>query len=103
MKTALLTAVIIAVSLPASAADKNPNDGKADDYGSQRYAAVNNCMVAAIEQKEPKAAPPNALSDCMKNSGYVFLPDARIFGNSGPKCKTDELGTFHSWCWEEDK
>lgn len=80
----------------------NPNYGKADDYGSDRFAMVNQCMVAAIQQKEPdKPAPPNALPDCMKDNGYAFLPNARIFGNSGPKCKADEQGVFHSWVLEQ--
>ena len=97
MKTALLAALLLAVT-PALAA--NPNYGKAEDYGSDRFAMINQCMIAAAQQKETgKPAPANALPDCMKDNGYAFLPNARVFGNSGPKCKTDEMGVWHSWCW----
>ena len=94
MKIALLTAALIAVSLPALAA--NPNFGKADDYGSDRFAMLNQCMIGATHNKTPDSDP---LETCMSANGYHFLPDAHVFGNSGPKCKTDEESEFHSWCW----
>jgi hypothetical protein len=95
MKTALLAALLLAAT-PALAYKTlagNPNYGKADDYGSETFAMVNQCMITATQQKNL------TLSDCMKDNGYAFLPNARVFGNSGPKCKTDEMGVWHSWCW----
>ena len=94
MKTALPAALLLAVT-PALAA--NPNYGRADDYGSERFAMVNQCMITATQQKNL------TLSDCMKDNGYAFLPNARVFGNSGPKCKTDETGVWHSWCWAKSE
>jgi hypothetical protein len=102
MKTALLAALLLAVT-PALAypqANKtpaaNPNYGKADDYGSDRFAMLNQCMIGATHNKTPDSDP---LETCMSANGYHFLPDAHVFGNRGPKCKSDEEGEFHSWCW----
>jgi hypothetical protein len=82
------------LSLPAHAG--NPNYGKADDYGSDRFAMLNQCMIDAQHNTTPDS---DALETCMKRNGYAFLPDAHVFGNRGPKCKTDDMGEMHSWCW----
>ena len=56
MKTLIVIALIAALATPAFAGSTgaNPNYGKADDYGSERYAAVNRCMVE-ITLKAPEA------------------------------------------------
>jgi hypothetical protein len=98
MKTALFAAAFVVAALPAWAGKENY--GKADDYGSASFAMLNQCMVDATTHKEPgKRVSPTVLPDCMKDNGFAFLPDARVFGNRGPKCKSDEMGVFHSWCW----
>jgi hypothetical protein len=75
---------------------------KADDYGSERFVQVNQCMVDFLQHNPGKTDPQGiTLSVCMKNHDYTFLPDAKIFGDSGPKCKNDKLGVFHSWCWSK--
>jgi hypothetical protein len=68
----------------------NPNFGKADDYGSERYSVINQCMIAKAK----------SMDACMAKSGYVFCPDCQVFGNDGPRCKDDD--PLHSWCWEQD-
>jgi len=94
-----LTYLLIAWAVWPAAAESNKNYGKADDYGSARFAQVNQCMVALINNHQTPDPKGIALSRCMKNNNYAFLPDARVFGNSGPKCKDDKMGVFHSWCW----
>jgi hypothetical protein len=91
MKTALLTTALVVAALPAQA--DNKNFGKSDDYGSERFSVLNQCFIENAHQGSQK------LPDCMKDKGYAFLPEARVFGNSGPKCKKDEMGPLHSWCW----
>lgn len=80
----------------------NENFGKADDYGSERYAAVNDCMVKAVTAKAAKDATGKSLEPCMRNGGFVFCPGCQVFGNDGPRCESDEFGYFHSWCWQQD-
>ena len=95
---AVAPAFLIAL-LPAYADPKNY--GKADDYGSERYAMVSHCMVEAIKHKEPgKAAAPNSIPDCMHDNGFHFAPNNRVFGNQGEQCKDGD--PLHSWCWERD-
>jgi hypothetical protein len=75
----------------------NPNYGKADDYGSERFAAVNYCMVANLT-----AAPKDKVSIevCMNDNGFAFCPDCKIFGNKGPRCLDEDH--LHSWCWVKE-
>ncbi len=68
----------------------NKNFGKADDYGSERFAVINQCMIDKAK----------SMDACMAKSGYVFCRDCQIFGNEGPRCKDDD--PLHSWCWEQD-
>jgi hypothetical protein len=98
MNKFLIAVSLVALALPANAAS-NKNFGKADDYGSERFAQVNRCMVKLIA--EHKTPDPNGigLSGCMSNNNYTFLPNARVFGNSGAKCKDSEWGVWKSWCW----
>jgi hypothetical protein len=81
------------------------NFGKADDYGSDRFAMVNQCMIAVAHDGQPDANPFSAFSDCMWNNHYRFQPNNRVFGNSGEKCKThlSDEGITHSWCWEKEQ
>ena len=65
--------------------------GRADDVGSAEFAMIAQCM-----------APEDQLRACMEDNGFVFLPNARVWGNEGPRCKNDkENGVFHSWCWKK--
>jgi hypothetical protein len=84
-------------ALPAYAGNKN--FGKAEDYGSARFAQVNQCEVQLVGKGQTPDPKGIALSQCMKRNGYQFMSNARVFGNSGPRCKDDEEGVFHSWCW----
>jgi hypothetical protein len=95
MKTTLLAVALITIVTPASAG--NPNYGKADDYGSERFALVNQCLARIVAHETTNRSIP----DCMSDHGYRFQPNAQVFGNSGGKCKNDSQGVFHSWCWEK--
>jgi len=95
----LLTYLLITWAVWPAAAESNKNYGKSDDYGSARFAQVNQCMVELINNQKTPDPKGKALSQCMKDNGYAFLPNARVFGNSGSNCKDDKLGVFHSWCW----
>jgi hypothetical protein len=73
------------------------NYGRADDVGSDRFLQVNQCLAfGPAPDREGKA-----LAQCMKDNYYAFMPNAQVWGNDGPKCKDDELGVFHSWCWKK--
>jgi hypothetical protein len=74
----------------------NKNFGKADDYGSERFTTVNQCLVKGITDKSGE----DGIEACMNNQGYVFCPDCQVFGNDGPRCKDDDQ--LHSWCWEQN-
>jgi hypothetical protein len=100
MKKILLAGSILLAATSAYAKNWcDPNCGKADNYGSESFRAVNHCMVQAIQSgKTPMLEA--ALETCMGDLGFSYLPNAQIFGNAGPKCKTQKgEGTFHSWCW----
>jgi hypothetical protein len=93
MKTYLLAAIAAAaIAMPAAA--RNPYLGKANDYGSIQLAQMNVCMQSG--KSDPDGA---LLAACMEANNFRFLPNARVFGNSGPRCKADSEARFHSWCW----
>ena len=100
IKLLLWVAIALFILLMFSRAFANPaNYGKADDYGSERFAAINNCYVAGIEG-HPTLKGAAFLTACMRQLGWQFCDDCRVFGNTGPHCKNDEQGIHHSWCWE---
>jgi len=106
MKTILLTAAIAIVATSASAWPitkpawvANPNYGKADDYGSERFATINRCMtqnITAAAEGRDKVS----IELCMSDHGFVFCPDCKIFGNKGPACLDEDH--LHSWCWKKE-
>ena len=81
----------------------NPNYGKADDYGSDRFRAVNHCMVEGISNKQKPDKTGAGLTPCMNSLGFDFCDNCQVFGNSGPKCGKDEQKHFHSWCWTKSE
>jgi hypothetical protein len=93
----VLLAMAMTTLLAAPAWSGKENYGKADDYGSARYAAINQCVVDIIMPKPGEV--PLPLTECMKESGFKFCPNCRVWGNEGPRCKKDD-GFWHSWCWE---
>jgi hypothetical protein len=89
----LLVSACVLLAAPAYADSKN--FGKADDYGTERWAMDAQCLaqLAAHEIE-------GDITSCMEANGFKWLPNARVFGNDGPKCKNDkEWGHYHSWCW----
>jgi hypothetical protein len=89
--------------VPAHAGSTNPNFGKADDYGSDRFRAINTCMIEATTNKAPADHSGLGLKTCMDRLGFEPCNNCQIYGNRGPKCIKDAEGFFHSWCWEAAK
>lgn len=82
MRTMIITAVILMMTISAQAG--NPNLGKADGYGSDRYAAVNTCMAESINNKQRKPDPHGlTLVPCMGRFGFEFCSNCQIWGNRG--------------------
>ena len=73
--------------------------GKADNYGSVEFTQLNRCMVDLINAHKAPDPKGIKLAQCMKDNMYAFLPNSRVFGDSGAKCGSDKIGVFHSWCW----
>jgi hypothetical protein len=86
---------LIAGCVMAHAKSANPNYGKADDYGSDRWRMAASCLSRAVTSKEH-----TSFELCMNDNGFRFEPDNRIFGDRGPKCLDNDH--LHSWCWEKD-
>ena len=102
MKTVLLAALLFAVSPALAYPQADKNFGKADDYGSDRFNAVNHCMVEAITNKQKPDPSGLSLTICMDHQGFQPCEDCQVFGNRGPKCAENRNGGFfHSWCWKE--
>jgi hypothetical protein len=72
MKKFLITAAVLMLA-PASALAGNPNLGKSDDYGSERFAQVNRCMVEHIEKNLPPDPEGKTIGQCMVDHGYHIL------------------------------
>jgi hypothetical protein len=85
------TSPILSNRIKMTLVDVNPNFGKADDYGSERFSVINQCMIAKAK----------SMDLCMAKKGYVFCPDCQVLGNDGPKCKSDEVNRLRSWCYEQ--
>ena len=100
--TLIIAAVIAAAALPSVALAANPNFGKADDYGSDRFKAINTFMIEGTTNKEPAGPSGLGLKPCMGRLGFEPCNNCQIFGNRGPKCIKDDEGFFHSWCWKEE-
>jgi hypothetical protein len=95
MKTTLIALIATLLITPALAA--NPNYGKAEDYGSDRFAMINNCMVANITAAAKDKV---SVEACMNENGFAFCPNCKVFGNQGPRCLDEDH--HHSWCWVKD-
>ena len=97
----LVAFMFIVIASIAMAGDEN--FGKADDYGSDRFVMVNKCEVYLTKYPQPgETDPAKMLARCMEANGFAFLPDAKIFGDRGPRCDEDGEGLWHSWCWEHE-
>ena len=78
----------------------------ADDYGSERFSAINQCFIDGSKHKgTDKGLEPShlALIACMDRLGFEPCDDCQVFGEHGPKCVKDEIGFLHSWCWNKIK
>jgi hypothetical protein len=93
MKKKMFLAVAMTAVLAAPAWSGKENYGKADDYGSERFRAINQCMIGVTLKTD------RSLSDCMDGRDFAFCPNCQVFGNSGGRCKNDRDGKLHSWCW----